>query len=90
MQKNDHRKIYDPKQSGIEERVIQITTSNVPSFAGKRKVKGKLIDISAKNAQVSASTFRKAKELIQQNLSEEQRNKLRLGKITIDKDLQTT
>lgn len=80
-----HRKIYDPKQSGIEERVIQITSSNVPSFAGKRKVKGKLIDRSAKNAQVSATTYRKAKGLIQQNLSEEQRNKLRLGKITIDK-----
>jgi DNA modification methylase len=50
-----------------------------------KNVKGKAIDMSAKNAQVSATTFRKAKELIQQNLSEEQRNKPRLGKITINK-----
>ncbi|MFZ0512485.1 MAG: DNA methyltransferase, partial [Candidatus Nitrosopolaris sp.] len=50
-----------------------------------KNIKGKAIDMSAKNAQVSATTFRKAKELIQQNLSEEQRNKLRLEKITINK-----
>ena len=54
-------------------------------LARKRKVKAKATDISAKNAQVSETTYRKAEELIQQNLSDEQRNKLRLGKITIDK-----
>ena len=65
----------DPKQSLSVEDVL----------ARKRKVKAKAIDISAKNAQVSETTYRKANELIQQNLSEEQRNKLRLGKITINK-----
>ena len=54
-------------------------------LARKRKVKAKAIDISAKNAQVSATTYRKGLEIMQQNLSEELRDKLRLGKITIDK-----
>ena len=67
--------VEDPKQSLSVDDVL----------ARKRKVKAKAIDISAKNAQVSETTYRKAKELIQQNLSEEQRNKLRLGKITINK-----
>ena len=65
----------DPKQSLSVEDVL----------GRKTKVKAKAIDISAKNAQVSETTYRKAKELIQQNLSDEQRNKLRLGKITINK-----
>ncbi len=65
----------DPKQSVSVEDVL----------ARKRKVKAKAIDISAKNAQVSATTYRKGLEIMQQNLSEEQRNKLRQGKITIDK-----
>jgi 16S rRNA G966 N2-methylase RsmD len=68
--------VEDPKHSLSVEDVLP----------RKRKLKAKAIDISAKNAQVSETTpYRKAKELIQQNLSEEQRNKLRLGKITIDK-----
>jgi hypothetical protein len=39
----------------------------------------------AKNAQVSATTHRKAQAIINHNSSEELPNKLRLGKIKIDK-----
>ena len=65
----------DPKQSLSVEDVL----------ASKRKVKAKAIDISAKNAQVSATTYRKTQEIINQNPSEELLNKLREGKIKIDK-----
>ncbi|MFZ0511749.1 MAG: hypothetical protein WAM14_09100, partial [Candidatus Nitrosopolaris sp.] len=67
--------VEDPKQSLSVEDVLP----------RKRKVKAKAIDISTKNAQVSATTYRKGLEIMQQNPSEELQDKLRLGKITIDK-----
>jgi hypothetical protein len=54
-------------------------------LASKTKAKAKAIDTSAKNAQVSTTTYRKAQEIINQNPSEELLNRLRGGKIKIDK-----
>jgi 16S rRNA G966 N2-methylase RsmD len=70
----------------IEDRLAQscTTPSNAPKLAGKTKVRGTVIETSAK-AQVSATTYRKANEIIEQNPSEELLNKLRLGKISIPK-----
>ena len=70
----------------IEDRLAQscTTPSNAPKLAGKTKVRGRVIETSAK-AQVSATTYRKANEIIEQNPSEELLNKLRLGKISIPK-----
>ena len=67
--------VEDPKQYLSVEDVL----------ARKTKVKGKAIDISAKNAQVSETTYRKAQEIINQNPSEELLNKLRKGEKSIDK-----
>ena len=54
-------------------------------LARKRKVRVKAIDGSAKNAQVSATTYRKGQAIINHNPPEELLNKLRLGEISIPK-----
>ncbi|MGA8082666.1 MAG: site-specific DNA-methyltransferase [Candidatus Nitrosopolaris sp.] len=79
--------VDEPKESlSIEKRLVQsCTPSNFPKSAGKTKVRNTVIDISAKKAQVSATTYRKTNEIIEQNPSEELLNKLRLGKISIPK-----
>jgi 16S rRNA G966 N2-methylase RsmD len=79
--------VQEQKESVSIDRVIQnnTTPSNVPKLATKTKAKGRVIDISAKNAQVSPTTYYKAREIIKQAPSEEILNKLRKGSRSINK-----
>lgn len=60
------RQIDVSKESASEDRVIQnyTTPSNAPELVEKTKVKGRVIDISAKNAQVSPATYNKGIKII--------------------------
>ena len=60
------RGIDVPKKSICENRVVQnyTTSSNAPELAEKTKGKGRVIDISAKNAQVSPATYNKGINII--------------------------
>lgn len=62
-----------PKESVSEDRVIQnyTTPSNTPKLAEKTKVKGRVIDVLAKNAQVSPATYNKGINIIKQAPSPE-------------------
>jgi hypothetical protein len=80
--------IDEPKESNsIGDRVIQNYTSpsKVPKLAGKTKVRGRVIDISAKNAQVSPATYNKGRKIINLAPTQEVLNKLRTGNISIHK-----
>jgi len=57
------------KKSVSEDRVIQNYTTplNARELAEKTKVKGRVIDISAKNAQVSLATYNKGIKIIKDN-----------------------
>ena len=79
--------VDEQKESlSIENRLVQsCTPSNFPKSAGKTKVRNRVIDTSAKKAQVSTTTYRKTNEIIEQNPPEELLNKLRLGKVSIPK-----
>jgi 16S rRNA G966 N2-methylase RsmD len=61
------------------------TLSNPPKLAENTKGKGRVIDISAKNAHVSPATYNKGREIIKLAPSQETLNKLRTGKVRIDK-----
>jgi hypothetical protein len=70
------KEIDTPKESVSEDRVIQ--NYNTPSDAAeKTKGKGSVIEILAKNAQVSPATYNKGLNIIKQAPSPEIRNKLR-------------
>src|SRR5215467_8762923 len=75
------------KKSVSEGRVIQnyTTPSNARELAEKTKVKGRVIDISAKNAQVSPATYNKGIKIIKLDPSQEILNKLRIGEMSIHK-----
>src|SRR5215467_7147076 len=78
------RKTDESKESSSTDRVRQnYTPSNIPMPAGKTK--GRAIDISSKNAQVSPATYNKGKKIIKLDPSQEILNKLRIGEISIDK-----
>jgi len=53
--------------------------------AEKTKGKGRVIDISAKNAQISPTTYNKCINIIKQAPPQEILNKLRTGKVSINK-----
>ena len=81
------REIDVSKKSANEDRVIQnyTTPSNAPELAEKSKVKGRVIDISAKNAQVSPATYNRRIKIIKLDPSQEILNKLRIGEMSIHK-----
>ena len=75
------------KSVSEEDRVVQnnTTPSNAQELAEETKVKGKVIEISAKNAQVSPATYNKGIKIIELAPSQEILNKLRIGEISINK-----
>jgi hypothetical protein len=77
----------DVSKKSASDRVIQnyTTPSNAPELAEKTKVKGRVIDISAKNAQVSPATYNKGIKIIKLDPSQELLNKLRIGEMSIHK-----
>ena len=77
-----------PKESiSMGERLVQncTTRSLVSKLAGKTEVTGRETGVSAKSAQVSHATYSMVNEIIEQNPPEELLNKLRKGKLKIDK-----
>jgi hypothetical protein len=70
-----------------EDGVIQnyTTLSNASELTEKTKAKGRVIDISAKNAQVSPATYNKGINIIKLDPSQEILSKLRTGKVSIHK-----
>jgi hypothetical protein len=74
----------DVSKKSSEDGVIQnnTTPSNSPKLAEKT---GRVIDISAKNAQVSPATYNKGRKIIELAPPQEILNKLRIGEISINK-----
>jgi hypothetical protein len=73
----------DESRSTDKVRQNYTTPSNV--LAGRAKVGGRAIDISAKNAQVSPATYNKGRKIIDSAPPAELLNKLRTGHMTVHK-----